>query len=149
MHAPTQLLIISVIIFGFRRYIFDSTESRCVSVTERGVDLLLSYLWTNGSIALHSLLLVLFAYPLAKAIRFREASSSADGSIMRALLLKCFLISLACVVTDLIVMALAEHSSALWSSQLRQCVYNLNVLFNATLLTLTFKDWRSIYCPWM
>lgn len=115
--------------------------------------LALSYVWTFGSIFLHTVLVLLFVYPLVRLLQIRNASvdiirpdSNNDlGRVVR----RCLLISIACVVTDIIVMLISEYSSALSdNSQLRHCIYNANVLFNSMAIVLTFKEWRLMFFPW-
>lgn len=153
MSCNILFLALSGIIFGTRRYEYDSQKKVCISVTPHSMEIALSYVWTFGSIVLHTMLVLLFVYPLVKLLQIRNASvdiitPNSDNDLGR-MVRRCLLISIACVATDVIVMLISEYSTVLsGSSQLRQCIYNANVLFNSTAIVLTFKEWRSMFFPW-
>lgn len=111
----------------------------------------ISYLWSVGSVTLHCSLVLMFALPLVQ-VALKRASHQTETNKdsqkrMMALVRRCLVLSLACVVTDITVMLTTLYALADYPSQLRHLLYNTNVMLNCTFLVASFKEWKDMLFP--
>lgn len=136
-----------------RRYVYNSTLNECIRATPALLELTISYLWIFGSLILHcSMVLFMFGFPLLKVAVSNRGSSIESNqesqSRMMSLIRRCFIVSALIVATDFSVMLLSTYAfPGDELSQLRHVLYNTNVLVNCTLIVVSFKKWRTMFCP--
>lgn len=156
LHLQSCFLSIFALMSGLisccRRYAYNATSERCFKTTPEPVELAISYIWSVGSLTMHFTLVLMFAYPLIKvALRKRTdptGSNKESQKRMLALVRRCLILSIACIVTDVTVMLVTSYVLRGGKySQLRHLFYNINVLLNSTLIVASFKEWKAMIFP--
>nr|XP_039265241.1 uncharacterized protein LOC120340908 [Styela clava] len=150
-------LVTNALLACCRRYEYNPDINHCEKVTADPIDNAFGYLWTAGSISLHCTLVAMFVFPLIRLqSNSAEVKPSKKGKVtsssrkrLLALVRRCLIVSILCVLTDVFVMLFTEYViNGQNDSELRHFIYNLNVLVNITLIVISFKEWRQMLLPW-
>lgn len=137
-------------------YRYNATTRICDNIKSEQ-SAILGKLWISGSIAFHTILVVLFVCPLLKHYYDQKTSAGDESPISKAvretqcrllsLVKRCILVSLLCITCDVLAEVLA-HLHRRENFQLRTLIYNVNILLNVLLVCCSFTEWKSMLFPW-
>lgn len=151
-------VVMNSILICCRRYVFNTDYKSCQKL-KGDSDAVLSNLWTASSLSMHVILVALFVFPLLRQYfmygqrRDSQNPPPSSATISRnrlmALVQRCLIVSVLCVSSDVTINLVTEHVIKNYRySQLRHLLYNINVLGNVILITVSFKKWRAMLLPW-